>query len=106
VQSVDKHFDALHAVNDASLRVPARAIHGDLEQRDRTRTLDAFRSGAVTTLVATDVAARGLDLPDLGLVVHAEIVHSLPNGHSYSFTLGGADGVPAIRGRATIALVG
>ena len=48
----------------------ARAISGDLEQRDRTRTLDAFRSGAVSILVATDVAARGLDVPDVAWVVH------------------------------------
>ncbi len=52
--------------------LPARAIHGDMEQRDRTRTLDAFRSGAVTTLVATDVAARGLDVPDVFRVIHAD----------------------------------
>ncbi len=52
--------------------LPARAIHGDLEQRERTRTLDAFRSGAVTTLIATDVAARGLDVPDVGRVIHAD----------------------------------
>src|SRR6185312_9109936 len=39
-------------LTDAGL--PARAIHGDLEQRDRTRTLAAFRAGSVTTLVATD----------------------------------------------------
>ncbi len=57
-------------LSDAGL--PARAIHGDLEQRDRTRTLDAFRSGAVTTLVATDVAARGLDVPDVTRVIHAD----------------------------------
>jgi ATP-dependent RNA helicase DeaD len=48
----------------------ARGISGDLEQRDRTRTLDAFRSGALTVLVATDVAARGLDVPDVGMVIH------------------------------------
>ena len=57
-------------LSDAGL--PARAIHGDLEQRDRTRTLDAFRSGAVATLVATDVAARGLDVPDVTRVIHAD----------------------------------
>lgn len=56
----------------SDIGLPARAIHGDLEQRDRTRTLDAFRSGAVTTLVATDVAARGLDVPDVGRVIHAD----------------------------------
>src|SRR6185295_5838075 len=57
-------------LSDAGL--PARALHGDLDQRDRTRTLDAFRAGAVTTLVATDVAARGLDVPDVTRVIHAD----------------------------------
>ncbi|XXX73075.1 DEAD/DEAH box helicase [Sorangium sp. So ce134] len=55
-----------------ALGLPARALSGDLEQRERTRTLDAFRSGAVTTLVATDVAARGIDVPEVGRVIHAD----------------------------------
>jgi ATP-dependent RNA helicase DeaD len=65
----------------SDIGLPARAIHGDLEQRDRTRTLDAFRSGAVTTLVATDVAARGIDVPDVGRVIQAD-----PPGDSEVFT--------------------
>jgi ATP-dependent RNA helicase DeaD len=50
----------------------ALSLSGELEQRERTRTLDAFRSGAVTTLVATDVAARGLDIPEVSRVIHAD----------------------------------
>jgi superfamily II DNA/RNA helicase len=41
----------------------AAPLHGDLDQSVRTRTLDGFRSGEVTVLVASDVAARGLDIP-------------------------------------------
>jgi superfamily II DNA/RNA helicase len=41
----------------------AAPLHGDLDQSVRTRTLDGFRSGALTILVASDVAARGLDIP-------------------------------------------
>ena len=41
----------------------AAPLHGDLDQSVRTRTLDGFRSGEVTILVASDVAARGLDIP-------------------------------------------
>jgi superfamily II DNA/RNA helicase len=41
----------------------AAPLHGDLEQSVRTRTLDGFRNGAVDLLVASDVAARGLDIP-------------------------------------------
>lgn len=45
-------------------------IHGDLNQSDRFRNLDAFKSGAATILVATDVAARGLDIPAVKLVIN------------------------------------
>lgn len=50
--------------------VDAAAIHGNLNQNQRTRALDAFASGRVRALVATDVAARGLHIDDLDLVVH------------------------------------
>ncbi|MBL8738601.1 MAG: DEAD/DEAH box helicase [Planctomycetes bacterium] len=52
---------------DGFLALP---IHGDLAQAQRTRTLNAFRRGAIHTLIATDVAARGLDIADVTLVVH------------------------------------
>ncbi|KAI2785814.1 ATP-dependent RNA helicase dbp3 [Penicillium oxalicum] len=45
-------------------------IHGDLNQSDRFRNLEAFKSGAATVLVATDVAARGLDIPAVMLVIN------------------------------------
>ena len=48
----------------------AMPIHGDLAQSQRTRTLQAFRRGAIHTLIATDVAARGLDIQDVTSVVH------------------------------------
>ncbi len=49
------------------------ALSGELSQAERTRALDALRSGTARVCVATDVAARGIDLPDLGLVVHAAL---------------------------------
>jgi ATP-dependent RNA helicase DeaD len=51
----------------------ATAISGDRAQEERTRALEALRKGHVNVLVATNVAARGLDLPDVGLVVHADL---------------------------------
>ncbi|KAJ5894427.1 ATP-dependent RNA helicase dbp3 [Penicillium taxi] len=45
-------------------------IHGDLNQSDRFRNLEAFKTGAATILVATDVAARGLDIPAVRLVIN------------------------------------
>jgi len=46
------------------------AIHGDLSQEQRTRSLDAFKKGETPILVATDVAARGLDIPAVKLVIN------------------------------------
>jgi ATP-dependent RNA helicase DBP3 len=45
-------------------------IHGDLSQEQRTRSLDAFKKGSTPVLVATDVAARGLDIPAVKLVIN------------------------------------
>ncbi|HVK71671.1 MAG TPA: DEAD/DEAH box helicase [Kofleriaceae bacterium] len=49
------------------------ALSGELSQAERTRALTALRDGRARACVATDVAARGLDLPDLGLVIHADL---------------------------------
>ncbi len=51
----------------------AVALSGELSQSERTHALQALRDGRARVCVATDVAARGLDLPDLGLVVHADL---------------------------------
>jgi ATP-dependent RNA helicase DeaD len=49
------------------------ALSGELSQRERNLALQALRDGRARVCVATDVAARGLDLPDLGLVIHADL---------------------------------
>jgi superfamily II DNA/RNA helicase len=81
----------------------AGALHGDMDQSTRTETLDAFKRGAITLLVCSDVAARGLDIDDMSHVfnfdvpIHAEdYVHRIGRtgragrtGHS--FTLGTYD---------------
>jgi superfamily II DNA/RNA helicase len=48
----------------------AEPIHGDLDQSHRTRTLDGFRDGSIKFLVASDVAARGLDIPNVSHVIN------------------------------------
>ena len=48
----------------------AAALHGDMQQSERTRTLNQVRDGAMRVLVATDVAARGIDVPGINLVVN------------------------------------
>ena len=49
------------------------ALSGELSQTERTHALQALRDGRANVCVATDVAARGLDLPDLDLVIHADL---------------------------------
>jgi ATP-dependent RNA helicase DeaD len=49
------------------------ALSGELSQRERNQALQALRDGRARVCVATDVAARGLDLPDLGIVIHADV---------------------------------
>ena len=50
-------------------------FHGDLEQVDREKNLIRFRGGATTVLIATDLAARGLDIPEIKHIVHYQLPH-------------------------------
>jgi superfamily II DNA/RNA helicase len=63
----------------------ADAIHGDKTQQERIKALDAFKEGKITALVATDVAARGLDIDQLPLVVNYELP---PNAEDYVHRIG------------------
>jgi superfamily II DNA/RNA helicase len=53
----------------------AAALHGDMDQSARTAALDSFRSGEVKLLIASDVAARGLDIPDVSHVFNFDVPH-------------------------------
>ncbi|XP_021713845.1 DEAD-box ATP-dependent RNA helicase 3, chloroplastic-like [Chenopodium quinoa] len=53
--------------------ISSEALHGDISQHQRERTLNGFRQGKFAVLVATDVAARGLDIPNVDLVIHYEL---------------------------------
>jgi len=52
---------------------PVGALHGDMDQRARMASLDAFKNGAVDLLVCSDVAARGLDIPDVSHVFNFDV---------------------------------
>jgi len=56
----------------------AAALHGDMEQRDRDEVLVRFANRSCNVLVASDVAARGLDIEDLGAVVNFDVPHDAP----------------------------
>ena len=56
--------------------IKADAIHGDKSQLDRIKALEAFKGGETHALIATDVAARGLDVDDLPYVINYELPHT------------------------------
>jgi superfamily II DNA/RNA helicase len=67
-----KHGADRLANNLARAGVSAAALHGGRTQAQRTRALNSFRDGRVNTLVATDVAARGIHVDDVSLVLHVD----------------------------------
>lgn len=86
VVNVLRYFEAPRALVFCKTREAVRHLHaslrergfsvvglsGELSQRERTDALQSLRDGHARVCVATDVAARGLDLPDLGIVIHAD----------------------------------
>ena len=70
-----KHGADRLALQLARSDVAADAIHGNRSQPQRTRTLDEFKRGNLRVLVATDIAARGLDIEELPHVVNYELPH-------------------------------
>nr|MBA3265239.1 DEAD/DEAH box helicase [Nocardioidaceae bacterium] len=67
-----KHGAKILARKLTAAGVPALELHGNLSQNARTRNLTAFSDGTTNTLVATDIAARGIHVDDVSLVVHAD----------------------------------
>ncbi len=74
------------------------ALSGELSQSERTHALQAMRDGRARVCVATDVAARGIDLPNLDLVVHAE----LPNNHETLLHRSGRTGRAGRKGTSVL----
>ncbi|GMY09589.1 DEAD-box ATP-dependent RNA helicase 53, mitochondrial-like [Fagus crenata] len=74
------------------------ALHGDISQSQRERTLAGFRNGNFNVLVATDVASRGLDIPNVDLVIHYE----LPNNSEIFVHRSGRTGRAGKKGTAIL----
>ncbi|WP_170571862.1 DEAD/DEAH box helicase [Ruegeria atlantica] len=74
------------------------ALSGELTQSERSNALQAMRDGRARVCVATDVAARGIDLPNLDLVIHAE----LPNSHETLLHRSGRTGRAGRKGVSTL----
>jgi superfamily II DNA/RNA helicase len=75
--------------------IPTVELHGNLSQNARTRNMDAFQAGAAHTLVATDIAARGIHVDDVNLVIHADppVEHKAYLHRSGRTARAGADGI-------------
>lgn len=83
----------------ARVEIPSLTIHGDKTQEERVEVLDQFRTGDVRLLIGTDIAARGIDIPDIGIVINYDLPDESENyvhrvgrtgrgknrGHAYSF---------------------
>ncbi|MBT3368780.1 MAG: ATP-dependent helicase, partial [Nitrospina sp.] len=79
----------------AARRINAAALHGNKSQSFRTRTLKAFKNGEIRILVATDVAARGLDIRNLPYVVNYDMP-SIPEDYVHRIGRTGRAGVSGI----------
>lgn len=80
----------------------AEALHGDMKQMMRTRVMNRFRSGEVDLLVATDVAARGIDVDDIEVVIN----YDLPQDEEYYVHRIGRTGRAGRSGKAYTFVVG
>lgn len=83
----------------ARVDIPSLTIHGDKDQTERTNVLNLFRSGEFNLLIGTDVTARGIDIPDIAIVINYDLPDEAENyvhrvgrtgrakkkGHAYSF---------------------
>ncbi|NUO54613.1 MAG: DEAD/DEAH box helicase [Polyangiaceae bacterium] len=91
--------DLANALADSGFFVSA--LSGEMEQRERNRALAAFKSGDLDALVATDVAARGIDVQDIARVIHAE-----PPSDADSYThRSGRTGRAGKKGTSTVLVV-
>ena len=79
--------------------IQSLTIHGDKDQEERNKVLQTFREGEIKLLIATDVTARGIDIPDIAIVINYDLPDKSENyvhrvgrtgrgkrkGHAYSF---------------------
>jgi len=79
-QTVEEVYQAL-----SSMKFACEKMHGGMEQRDRLRGMDRFKKGLFRYLIATDVAARGIDIDHISLVINFDIPR---NGEIYTHRIG------------------
>jgi len=71
--------DSIESVSDylSQQRIQHECFSGGMEQKDRERALIKFRNGSSRILIATDLAARGIDIPELKFIIHYELPHRI-----------------------------
>ena len=94
---VDELMDELNKYN-----MKAIGLHGDMKQQSRTRVMEQFRTGNYPILIATDVAARGIDVDDIDLVVNYDI----PQDNEYYIHRVGRTGRAGKSGKAITLISG
>jgi ATP-dependent RNA helicase DeaD len=100
---VNRRVDAMELAEKlASDGFGAAPFSGELPQAQRTRTLNAFRNGTFKILVSTDVAARGIDVPDISTVVHVDPPRT-PDAYTHR---SGRTGRAGRTGRSILLVVG
>lgn len=72
------HRDAVDRISDLlwDMGMPHGVFHGGMEQDDRERALIKFRNGSHRLLITTDLASRGLDIPEIGHIIHYQLPHT------------------------------
>ncbi|MGB4775862.1 MAG: DEAD/DEAH box helicase [Daejeonella sp.] len=72
------HRDAVERISDLlwDKELPHDVFHGGMEQEDRERALLKFRNGSHTLLITTDLASRGLDIPEIEYIIHYQLPHN------------------------------
>ena len=94
---VDELVDELNSYD-----IKAIGLHGDMKQQARTRVMDQFRTGNYPILIATDVAARGIDVDNIDLVVNYDI----PQDNEYYIHRVGRTGRAGKKGKAITLIAG
>jgi ATP-independent RNA helicase DbpA len=72
------HRDAVDRISDLlwEMRVIHDVFHGGMEQEDREKALIKFRNGSTQLLITTDLASRGLDIPEIEYIIHYQLPHN------------------------------
>ena len=73
------HRDAVDRISDLlwDMRVIHDVFHGGMEQEDREKALIKFRNGSTQLLITTDLASRGLDIPEIEYIIHYQLPHNI-----------------------------